>query len=63
MDQSGVKPRINGRYDLREVDRRVTLCLEHIVTVGLEYLQMHRHTKETHFYLTDILHKFILTNS
>ena len=53
MDQSGVKPRINGRYDLREVelsdhfmcrayhDRRITLFLENIVTVGLEYLQIH----------------------
>ena len=53
MDQSGVKPQINGRYDLREVepsdhfmsrayrDRRITLCLKHIVTIGLEYLQMH----------------------
>ena len=31
------------------------------MTIGLEYLQMH--TKETHFYLMDILHKLILTNS
>ena len=52
MDQSGVKPQINGRYDLREVEPWNTLCLEHIVTVRLEYLQMH--TKETHFYLMDI---------
>ena len=57
MDQYGVKPQINGRYDVREVepsdhsmsrtycDRRITLCLEHIVTVGLEYLQMHRKSR------------------
>ena len=41
MDQLGVKPRINGRYDLREVEPLITLCLQDIVTVGLEYLQMH----------------------
>ena len=41
MDQSGVKPWINGRYDLEKLNRRITLCLEHIVTVGLEYLQMY----------------------
>ena len=31
-----------------KLNRRITLCLEHIVTVEFEYLQMH--TKETHFY-------------
>ena len=37
MDQSGVNPWINGRYDLREVEP-----LDHFMSaVGLEYLQMH----------------------
>ena len=32
---------------LEKLNRQITLCLEHIVIVGLEYLEIH--TKETHF--------------
>ena len=64
MDQSGVKSKINGRYDLREVEPS-----DHSMTRTYRDRQIRiftrilMHTKETYFYLTDILHKLILTNS
>ena len=64
MDQLGVKPQINGRYDLTEVeplDHSMSRTYrDHQIRIFGKCILMH--TKETHFYLTDILHKLILTN-
>jgi hypothetical protein len=47
MDQLGVKPHINVVVKIEEnMSCQITLCLEHIVTIGLQM-----HTKETHFNL------------
>ena len=47
MDESGVKLRIKGRYDLREVEPSDYSMSRTYPDRRLEYLQMH--TKETHF--------------
>jgi hypothetical protein len=57
MDQSGVKPLINVAVKIEEnMNRRITLCREHIVTVRFpNYKCILMHIKETHFYLIDTL--------
>ena len=47
MDQSGAKPRINGGYDLREVELSDHFMSRTYRDLQIKYLQMH--TKETHF--------------
>ena len=47
MYQSGVKPRIKGRYDLREVEPLDQSMSRTYHDRRIKYLQMY--TKETHF--------------
>ena len=61
MDQSGVKPQIKGRYDLREVEPSDHSMSRTYRDHRIKYLQMH--TKETLYLTYIILHKLIVTNS
>ena len=47
MDQSGVKPQIKGRYDLREVELSDHSMSRTYHDRQIRYLQIHY--KETHF--------------